>query len=338
MSETELVTSTRTRQIASANTNRLEQPNHNVTKYSTKEANRQKNKFTKWNQPLHTKNEPTWNEFNPNLNYQFQPVKNAIIPQLKPTAMPFNYNSGLTPIFNPNYHVTPSFSMTSQMYPTLNFIDSQQPTYQTKFPANISNIRPFEPKQRPHLNTIDTTQNNEDILVNADKKDKQVAEKSESKDERDENEPREDSSTKNEPISEINTKRDTINQKTPMCLVNELVKYNKIKHEYVLLDEIGPAHKKKFYVALKLGVGTEHEETFSSNGSSIKKAQHAAAEMALKTTKFKRPEPKANRINVKFQNRTKSDTKEANENTVGLQNPNNRAKKKTLKKQSNFIS
>lgn len=65
----------------------------------------------------------------------------------------------------------------------------------------------------------------------------------------------------------------------------------KIKHEYVLLDEIGPAHKKVFYVALKLGVGLGEgvEETYNGRGTSIKKAQHAAAENALKSTKFKMP-------------------------------------------------
>jgi hypothetical protein len=74
-----------------------------------------------------------------------------------------------------------------------------------------------------------------------------------------------------------------------MCVINELVKYNKIKHEYVLLDEIGPAHKKMFFVSLKLGIGTENEETYTGNGTSIKKAQHAAAEIALKETKFNHP-------------------------------------------------
>ena len=56
-----------------------------------------------------------------------------------------------------------------------------------------------------------------------------------------------------------------------------------------MLDEIGPAHKKKFFVALKLDIGGEKEETFSANSTSIKKAQHAAAELALKQTKFKKP-------------------------------------------------
>ena len=46
----------------------------------------------------------------------------------------------------------------------------------------------------------------------------------------------------------------------------------------MLLDEIGPAHKKIFFVSLKLGIGSDNEETFTANSTSIKKAQHAAAE------------------------------------------------------------
>ena len=57
----------------------------------------------------------------------------------------------------------------------------------------------------------------------------------------------------------------------------------------MLQDEIGPAHKKKFFVQLKLDIGGENEEAFTANGTSIKKAQHAAAELALKQTKFKKP-------------------------------------------------
>lgn len=63
----------------------------------------------------------------------------------------------------------------------------------------------------------------------------------------------------------------------------------KIKHEYVLDNETGPAHKKTFFVTLKLGIGTENEESYNGSGTSIKKAQHAAAESALKATKYKMP-------------------------------------------------
>ena len=40
---------------------------------------------------------------------------------------------------------------------------------------------------------------------------------------------------------------------------------------------------------LKLGIDSENEESYTAQGSSIKKTQHAAAELALKKTKFKLP-------------------------------------------------
>lgn len=73
-------------------------------------------------------------------------------------------------------------------------------------------------------------------------------------------------------------------EKTPMCLINELARFNKIQHQYTLTDEQGPAHKKTFYVKLKLG-----EEEYSASGPSIKKAQHAAADCALEKTQYKHP-------------------------------------------------
>ena len=53
------------------------------------------------------------------------------------------------------------------------------------------------------------------------------------------------------------------------------------------MDEQGPAHKKIFYVKLKLG-----DEEYSASGESIKKAQHAAAAIALKETGHPHPPPK----------------------------------------------
>lgn len=78
-----------------------------------------------------------------------------------------------------------------------------------------------------------------------------------------------------------------IKEKTPMCLVNELARYNKIQHQYKLTGEQGPAHKKIFTVTLKLG-----EEEYEAEGVSIKKAQHAAAAKALEKTQLKHPPPK----------------------------------------------
>ncbi|XP_043244271.1 double-stranded RNA-binding protein Staufen homolog 2-like isoform X2 [Amphibalanus amphitrite] len=79
-------------------------------------------------------------------------------------------------------------------------------------------------------------------------------------------------------------------EKTPMCLINELARYNKIQHQYRLTDEHGPAHKKTFTVILQLG-----QEEYQATGPSIKKAQHAAASNALQATKFKHPPPKQQR-------------------------------------------
>ncbi|KAK7789159.1 hypothetical protein R5R35_012357 [Gryllus longicercus] len=79
-------------------------------------------------------------------------------------------------------------------------------------------------------------------------------------------------------------------EKTPMCLVNELARFNKIQHQYRLTNEQGPAHKKRFTVMLKLG-----EEEYTAEGASIKKAQHSAASEALENTQYKHPPPKTTR-------------------------------------------
>ena len=60
-----------------------------------------------------------------------------------------------------------------------------------------------------------------------------------------------------------------------------------MQHQYCLTDEQGPAHRKVFFVKLKLG-----DEEFDASGASIKKAQHAAAATALESTKLPRPPPK----------------------------------------------
>uniref|UniRef100_A0A182QGI1 DRBM domain-containing protein n=1 Tax=Anopheles farauti TaxID=69004 RepID=A0A182QGI1_9DIPT len=88
-----------------------------------------------------------------------------------------------------------------------------------------------------------------------------------------------------------------IKEKTTMCLVNELARYNKIQHQYRLTGEAGPAHKKHFTVTLKLG-----DEEYTAEGASIKKAQHKAAGDAIAATKYKHPPARTNR-------RTKTGTK-----------------------------
>lgn len=87
------------------------------------------------------------------------------------------------------------------------------------------------------------------------------------------------------PANLANTK-----EKTPMCLINELARYNKIQHQYRLTSEQGPAHKKRFTVTLKLGT-----EEYEAEGASIKKAQHSAAAEALAKTQFKHPPQKSTR-------------------------------------------
>ncbi|KAK3088569.1 hypothetical protein FSP39_020726 [Pinctada imbricata] len=92
-------------------------------------------------------------------------------------------------------------------------------------------------------------------------------------------------------------------EKTPMCLINELARYNKIMHQYTLVDEQGPAHKKVFYVQLKLG----DSEEYSANGPSIKKAQHAAASQALQKTSYTAPPPKPPKAQTNFNTETMGD-------------------------------
>jgi double-stranded RNA-binding protein Staufen len=81
-------------------------------------------------------------------------------------------------------------------------------------------------------------------------------------------------------------------EKTPMCLVNELARFNKVQHQYRLTDEAGPAHKKTFTVCLKIG----DVEEYIASGPSIKKAQHAGAAISLEKTQFKHPSPKSRSV------------------------------------------
>ncbi|VBB31103.1 unnamed protein product, partial [Acanthocheilonema viteae] len=88
---------------------------------------------------------------------------------------------------------------------------------------------------------------------------------------------------------------DENHQKTPMCRIAELARYNKIRHEYKLMDESGPAHKKQFTVSLVL---TPDQASilflyvFYGKGASIKKAQQSAAETALNGTILPKPPDK----------------------------------------------
>ncbi|XP_014252626.1 double-stranded RNA-binding protein Staufen homolog 2 isoform X2 [Cimex lectularius] len=100
-----------------------------------------------------------------------------------------------------------------------------------------------------------------------------------------------ESNGQSEQVQQSNSEASNLEKdKTPMCLVNELARYNKIEHQYRLTNEEGPPHKKKFTVTLKFG-----NEEYTADGASIKKAQHAAASIALKNTQYDHPPPKSSR-------------------------------------------
>nr|XP_020668468.1 double-stranded RNA-binding protein Staufen homolog 2 [Pogona vitticeps]XP_020668476.1 double-stranded RNA-binding protein Staufen homolog 2 [Pogona vitticeps]XP_020668483.1 double-stranded RNA-binding protein Staufen homolog 2 [Pogona vitticeps]XP_020668492.1 double-stranded RNA-binding protein Staufen homolog 2 [Pogona vitticeps]XP_020668501.1 double-stranded RNA-binding protein Staufen homolog 2 [Pogona vitticeps] len=82
-------------------------------------------------------------------------------------------------------------------------------------------------------------------------------------------------------------------EKTPICLVNELARFNRIQPLYKLLNEQGPAHSKMFTVQLTLG-----EQTWEAEGSSIKKAHHSAASKALNESNLPKPTPRPPKNNV----------------------------------------
>lgn len=75
---------------------------------------------------------------------------------------------------------------------------------------------------------------------------------------------------------ENNAQKKQPKEKTPMCQVNEIAKFNKLQPKYVLAGEEGPPHHKTFTVYLELGA-----EKYEGTGTSIKKAQHAAAKKVI---------------------------------------------------------
>uniref|UniRef100_A0A8C7N3K9 Double-stranded RNA-binding protein Staufen homolog 2 n=1 Tax=Oncorhynchus kisutch TaxID=8019 RepID=A0A8C7N3K9_ONCKI len=82
-------------------------------------------------------------------------------------------------------------------------------------------------------------------------------------------------------------------EKTPMCLVNELARFNRIQPQYKLLNERGPAHAKIFTVQLCL-----EEQVWEAEGTSIKKAQHSTACLALTESLLPRPAPRSPTMDV----------------------------------------
>lgn len=114
-------------------------------------------------------------------------------------------------------------------------------------------------------------------------------------------------------------------EKTPMCLVNELARFNRLQPQYKLLNERGPAHAKVsallfflffapaamlsvelllqmhpcwsflqiFTVQLTLG-----EQMWEAEGTSIKKAQHSTAAKALDESRLPRPAPRSPKVDI----------------------------------------
>uniref|UniRef100_H2LV37 Double-stranded RNA-binding protein Staufen homolog 2 n=1 Tax=Oryzias latipes TaxID=8090 RepID=H2LV37_ORYLA len=82
-------------------------------------------------------------------------------------------------------------------------------------------------------------------------------------------------------------------EKTPMCLVNELARFNRMQPQYKLLNERGPAHAKIFTVQLTLG-----EQVWEAEGTSIKKAQHSTAAKALAESVLPRPAPRSPKVDI----------------------------------------
>ncbi|PSN36981.1 Double-stranded RNA-binding protein Staufen [Blattella germanica] len=95
-----------------------------------------------------------------------------------------------------------------------------------------------------------------------------------------------------------NTTLANTKEKTPMCLVNELARFNKfLKKELSIrnkgkqdIDQHVKSKSHSNLITLKLG-----DEEYSAEGASIKKAQHSAASEALEHTQYKHPPPKTQR-------------------------------------------
>uniref|UniRef100_H3CRX3 Double-stranded RNA-binding protein Staufen homolog 2 n=1 Tax=Tetraodon nigroviridis TaxID=99883 RepID=H3CRX3_TETNG len=110
-------------------------------------------------------------------------------------------------------------------------------------------------------------------------------------------------------------------EKTPMCLVNELARFNRIQPQYKLLSERGPAHAKvgsspaawadlSFILSVCLSVGWESsrhiftvqlalgEQVWEAEGTSIKKAQHSTAARALEESVLPRPAPRSPKVDI----------------------------------------
>ncbi|XP_060530382.1 maternal effect protein staufen-like [Cylas formicarius] len=78
--------------------------------------------------------------------------------------------------------------------------------------------------------------------------------------------------------------------KTILSQLYELAAFNAISYSYELIKEEGPSHNPTFTIKLFLG-----NEGYLGEGKSIKKAKHAAASLALRSTEYEHPPLKINK-------------------------------------------
>lgn len=135
--------------------------------------------------------------------------------------------------------------------------------------------------------TVQQAQHQQDQIIQHQQHNQQNIEQNNSPANGNNRELRDQSPSNHNQLNGNNSSLANMKEKTPMCLVNELARFNKIQHQYRLTNEQGPPHKKKFTVTLKLG-----DEEFVAEGPSIKKAQHSAATKALEDTWYRHPPPK----------------------------------------------
>ncbi|KAL1509758.1 hypothetical protein ABEB36_004445 [Hypothenemus hampei] len=72
--------------------------------------------------------------------------------------------------------------------------------------------------------------------------------------------------------------------KSSLTVIHELAEYNDISYSYELIKEKGADHHKVFTLKLYLG-----DESYTGEGTSMKKAKYNAANQALKSTKYSIP-------------------------------------------------
>ncbi|CAG7710003.1 unnamed protein product [Allacma fusca] len=109
-----------------------------------------------------------------------------------------------------------------------------------------------------------------------------------------------------EPVTNVrNQQRGQVNR-TSLSLVADLARFHGVAAEYRLTNETGPPHAPTFTIVLILG-----NEQYQAQGPSIKKAQLAAAAIALEQTNLSTPPPRA-QPRKSFQQGGKSNQRRSN--------------------------